>query len=202
MYFYILFLYIICSKINIAFLNLSCLKISNAENLCLFVTKSSTLTCTHWIAFQFSSKLRTLAGPFFMLVHSCQFQIQDLFHGRPGRPRTFWAKGLLKESEAVSMFKLNCKPTAALFSGAHTTIPWTYSLLEKIRDAHSRECFSGVQKTVEERCKWRGNFYTDSLFDQGLLVLWLHFPWLSLLYTWNEPKFDLNIFHFKIILQI
>lgn len=103
MYFYILFLYIICSKINIAFLNLSCLKISNAENLCLFVTKSSTLTCTHWIAFQFSSKLRTLAGPFFMLVHSCQFQIQDLFHGRPGRPRTFWAKGLLKESEAVCL---------------------------------------------------------------------------------------------------
>lgn len=104
-----------------------------------------------WIFFQ----TENLAGPFFMLVHSCQFQIQDLFHGRPGKPRTFWAKGLLKESEAVSMLKLNCKPTAALFSGAQTTIPWTYSLLEKIRDIHSRKYFPGVQKTVEERCQWR-----------------------------------------------
>lgn len=151
MCFYILFVYIICTKINIAFLNLSCLMISNAKNLCLFATKSWTLTCTHRIAFEFSSNTRALAGPFFMLVHSCQFQIQDLFQGRPGKPRTFWAKGLLKESEAVSMFKLNCKPTAALFSGAQTTIPWNYSLLQKIRDAHSRECFPGVQKTIEER---------------------------------------------------
>lgn len=159
-YFYIFFSYIICTKINITFLNLSCLKISNAKNLCLFATKSWTLSCTHRIAFEFSTTMRTLAGPFFMLVHSCQFQIQDLFQCRPGKPRTFWAKGLLKESEAVSTFKLNCKTTAALFSGAQTTIPLNYSLLEKIRDAHSRECFPGVQKTIVERqYKWTGNFY-------------------------------------------
>ena len=51
-----------------------------------------------------------------LIVHSCQFQIQDQLHDGPREHGTFWVKRQLKKAKQQVFQKSTCKPTVGHFS--------------------------------------------------------------------------------------